>query len=91
MATFSSADYAPEDFSRNRSPFAFNGERGMSALPKRTDLSRRVQPEDADLLQRWAGLALFGYNLPQRFLLVDGTPNGGKGTFVRIIQALVGR
>jgi phage/plasmid-associated DNA primase len=35
-------------------------------------------------------LALFGYNLPQRFLILDGTANGGKGTFVRIIQALVG-
>jgi len=33
---------------------------------------------------------LFGYNLPQRFLILDGTPNGGKGTLVRIIQALVG-
>jgi len=25
---------------------------------------------------------LFGYNLPQRFLILDGTPNGGKGTLV---------
>jgi P4 family phage/plasmid primase-like protien len=49
-----------------------------------------VSQEDADLLQRWAGLALFGYNLPQRFLILDGMPNGGKGTLVRIIQALVG-
>ena len=48
------------------------------------------QGDDADLLQRWAGLALFGYNLPQRLLIVDGTPNGGKGTLVRIVQALVG-
>ena len=46
--------------------------------------------DDADLLQRWAGLALFGHNLPQRFLILDGMPNGGKGTLVRIIQALVG-
>ena len=36
------------------------------------------------------GLALFGYKLPQRFLIMDGTPNGGKGTPVRTIQALVG-
>jgi P4 family phage/plasmid primase-like protien len=49
-----------------------------------------VSPDDGDLLQRWAGLALFGYNLPQRFLILDGMPNGGKGTLVRIIQALVG-
>ncbi len=61
----------------------------MSALPERIGLSGG-QADDADLLQRWAGLALFGYNLPQRLLILDGTPNGGKGTLVRIIQAFVG-
>jgi putative DNA primase/helicase len=33
---------------------------------------------------------MFGYNVPQRFLILDGTANGGKGTLVRIIQDLVG-
>jgi len=81
--------YAPEDYSRNRSPFAFVPEAECSRFLNEL-IYPAVEPDDADLLQRWAGLALFGYNLPQRFLIVDGTPNGGKGTLVRIIQALVG-
>ncbi|MEI8291759.1 MAG: DUF5906 domain-containing protein [Verrucomicrobiota bacterium] len=81
--------FSPEDYSRNRSPFAFDA---AAECPRFLNelIYSAVEPDDADLLQRWAGLALFGYNLPQRFLILDGTANGGKGTLVRIIQALVG-
>ena len=81
--------FAPDYYSRNRSPFAFVPEAECPRFLNEL-IYPAVEPDDADLLQRWAGLALFGYNLPQRFLIVDGTPNGGKGTLVRIIQALVG-
>ena len=81
--------YAPEDYSRNKSPFAFDGEADCPLFLNEL-IYPAVNAADADLLQRWAGLALFGYNLPQRFMILDGTPNGGKGTLVRIIQALVG-
>jgi P4 family phage/plasmid primase-like protien len=81
--------FAPEDYSRNRSPFAFDASAECPRFLNELIYSA-VEPDDADLLQRWAGLALFGYNLPQRFLILDGTANGGKGTLVRIIQALVG-
>ena len=81
--------YAPEDYSRNKSPFAFDGEAECPRFLNEL-IYPAVNAADADLLQRWAGLALFGYNLPQRFMILDGTPNGGKGTLVRIIQALVG-
>jgi P4 family phage/plasmid primase-like protien len=81
--------FAPEDYSRNQSPFGFDG---AAECPRFLNelIYPAVAADDADLLQRWAGLALFGYNLPQRFMILDGTPNGGKGTLVRIIQALVG-
>lgn len=81
--------FSPDDLSRNRSPFEFEPEADCPRFVNELILPA-VEPDDADLLQRWAGLALFGYNLPQRFLIIDGTPNGGKGTLVRIIQALVG-
>ncbi len=81
--------FSPDDYSRNRSPFDFKADAECPRFLNELILPA-VEPDDADLLQRWAGLALFGYNLPQRFLIVDGTPNGGKGTLVRIIQALVG-
>jgi phage/plasmid-associated DNA primase len=82
-------EFSPEDYSRNQSPFAFDP---VAECPRFLNelIYPAVSADDADLLQRWAGLALFGYNLPQRFLIVDGTPNGGKGTLVRIVQALVG-
>jgi P4 family phage/plasmid primase-like protien len=81
--------FSPDDFSRNQSPYAFDA---AAECPRFVNelIHPAVSADDADLLQRWAGLALFGYNLPQRFLILDGTPNGGKGTLVRIIQALVG-
>ena len=81
--------FSPEDYSRNQSPYAFDA---AAECPRFLNelIYPAVSGEDADLIQRWAGLALFGYNLPQRFLILDGTANGGKGTLVRIIQALVG-
>lgn len=85
--TFGGFDFA--DYSRNQSPYAFEPEAECPRFLNEL-IYPAVSAEDADLLQRWAGLALFGYNLPQRFLILDGTPNGGKGTLVRIIQALVG-
>ena len=81
--------FCHEDYSRNQSPIAFDPK---AECPRFLDelIHSAVSPEDADLIQRWAGLALFGYNLPQRFLILEGTPAGGKGTLVRILQALVG-
>ncbi len=81
--------FSPEDYSRNRSPFAFAADAECPRFLNELILPA-VNADDASLLQRWAGLTLFGYNLPQRFIILDGTPNGGKGTLVRIIQALVG-
>ena len=82
-------EVSPKDYSRNKSPYAFDAEAECPRFLNEL-IYPAVEPEDADLLQRWAGLALFGYNLPQRLLILDGTANGGKGTLVRIIQALVG-
>ena len=81
--------FDPDDFSRNQSPYEFDQDaecpRFLAEL-----IHPAVSADDADLIQRWAGLALYGYNLPQRFMILDGQPNGGKGVLVRIIQSLVG-
>ena len=50
-----------------------------------------LDPEDLELLQRWCGLALIGQNLAQRFLILIGTPGGGKGTFVRVLVGIIGQ
>lgn len=81
--------FSPDDYSRNQSPLNFDPQAECPRFINEL-ITPAVSIEDADLLQRWAGLSIFGYNLPQRFLILDGTPGGGKGTFVRIIQSLVG-
>jgi P4 family phage/plasmid primase-like protien len=81
--------FSPEDYSRNQSPIAYDPKAECPRFLAELIYSA-VSPEDADLIQRWFGLALLGYNLPQRFLILEGTPAGGKGTLVRILQALVG-
>ena len=81
--------FSPEDYSRNQSPIAFDPEAECPRFLNQL-LYPAVSHDDADLIQRWVGLALLGYNLPQRFLILDGTAGGGKGSLVRIVQALVG-
>lgn len=50
-----------------------------------------LDPDDLDLLQRWCGLALIGENLAQRILIQTGTPGGGKGTFIRVLNGIIGQ
>jgi len=47
-------------------------------------------PEDVELLQRWCGLALIGINLAQRLIILTGTAGGGKGTFIRVLNGIIG-
>jgi putative DNA primase/helicase len=49
-----------------------------------------LEPEDLDLVQRWCGLALVGVNLAQRLVILTGTAGGGKGTFIRVLQGIIG-
>jgi phage/plasmid-associated DNA primase len=47
--------------------------------------------EDAELLQLYVGQCLIGRNLSQNFLLLTGTPGGGKSTLCNAVEALIGR
>jgi hypothetical protein len=73
--------FSPEDHSRNQSPFAFEAEAECPRFINEL-IRPAVSPDDADLLQRWAGLALFGYNLPQRFLILDHPGAGRHGEHI---------
>lgn len=46
---------------------------------------------ELDLLQRWCGLALIGENIAQKILILIGTAGGGKGTFVRVLNGIIGQ
>jgi putative DNA primase/helicase len=50
-----------------------------------------LDPDELDLLQRWCGLALIGENLAQRILILIGTAGGGKGTFMRVLNGVIGQ
>lgn len=55
-----------------------------------TLLRPALEPDDIDLLQRWCGLALIGINLAQRLIILTGTAGGGKGTFIRVLNGIIG-
>jgi P4 family phage/plasmid primase-like protien len=49
-----------------------------------------LDDDDLNLLQRWCGLALIGENLAQKILILTGTAGGGKGTFIRVLNGIIG-
>lgn len=81
--------FAPEYKSRNRSPIAFDEnaqcERFLNEL-----VIPAVHPEDLELLQKFAGMFLLGYNRAQRFLILDGEGGRGKTQLANVMQGLVG-
>jgi putative DNA primase/helicase len=86
------ADLRPfsEEFrSRNRSPIAFDEnakcERFLNEL-----VLPAVHPEDVELLQKFAGMYLLGYNRAQRLLILDGEAGRGKTQFANVVQGVVG-
>jgi phage/plasmid-associated DNA primase len=49
-----------------------------------------VHLEDVELLQKFAGMFLLGYNRAQRLLILDGEAGRGKTQFANVVQGLVG-
>lgn len=55
-----------------------------------TLMRQALDDDELDLLQRWCGLALIGENIAQRILILSGTAGGGKGTFIRVLNGIIG-
>lgn len=82
-------DFSRDDFSRNRSPVAFNKDGECPQFIN--DLLLPALPDaDVDLLQRWTGLAIAGVNPAQRFIILDGGPGTGKTQIAKVVQSIVG-
>jgi P4 family phage/plasmid primase-like protien len=81
--------FSSEFRSRHRSPIAFDEnatcERFLNEL-----VLPAVAPEDVELLQKFAGMFLLGYNRAQRLLILDGEAGRGKTQFANVMQGLVG-
>ena len=82
-------EFSPEYRSRNQSPLTYKPDATCNRFLEEL-IYPAVHPEDAVLLQRFAGLFLLGDNIIQRFLVLDGTPGGGKGQLSIVLQNVVG-
>lgn len=81
--------FSPRDYSRNPIPVAYDASAKIDWWNTRV-LDRLLEPEDADWLQRWAGMLMLGVNLRQKILIVLGTGGAGKSTILNVLQKLVG-
>lgn len=81
--------FSPEFRSRNRSPLVFDENAQCPRFLNELVLPA-VHPEDVELLQKFAGMLLLGYNRAQRLLILDGEAGRGKTQFANVMQGVVG-
>jgi P4 family phage/plasmid primase-like protien len=82
-------EFSPDYYSRNRSEICYDESAECSRFLD--DLLRpALDDDDIALLQKYAGQCLIGRNLSQKFLLLRGTPGGGKSTLANVLEAIIG-
>lgn len=82
-------EFSPDFYSRNVCPYEFD-ENAECPRFKAELLGSALENDDITLMQKWSGACLLGRNQAQRFLLLLGTPNGGKSTFMNILESVIG-
>lgn len=82
-------DFSKKYRSRNRTEFDYKPEAKCHKF-----LENLIRPamskEDAELLQFYMGQCVLAHNHDQSFLLMTGTPGGGKSTTVNILESIIG-
>ena len=81
--------FSPEYYSRNVCPFEYD-ENAECPRFKEELLGIALDADEILLMQKWAGACLLGRNMAQRFLMMLGTPNGGKSTFMNVLESVIG-
>jgi putative DNA primase/helicase len=81
--------FSPDFYSRNQSPIAFDENARCDRFLNELVLPA-VHPDDVELLQKFAGMFLLGYNRAQRILILDGEGGRGKTQFANVMQGLIG-
>ncbi len=81
--------FSPDYYSRNQTSIAYDP---AAQCPRfKGELLEPMLPQDdIEVLQRYCGQCLLGVNITQTFLVLTGTPGGGKGTIVNLIRAIIG-
>jgi P4 family phage/plasmid primase-like protien len=82
--------FSPELISRNGSPIRYDPDAECPRFLNEL-LLPAVEPDDAILIQKYAGVCLYGRNIIQRMLILDGEAARGKTTLANVIQLLVGQ
>ena len=89
VATGELLPFDPKYLSRNATPVSWdnNGEcpRFLGEL-----LGKALGADDISVIQRYAGAALLGTNLTQKFVMLTGRAGGGKSQLVKVIELLIG-
>ncbi len=82
-------EFSPDYYSRNRSEIILDPKAECPRF-----LNELIYPamasEDANLLQKYCGQCLLGYNPSQTILLISGTAGGGKSTLANVIEIIIG-
>lgn len=90
LETMEITDFSPEHYSRNQIAIGFdetaNCPRFLNEL-----LAPALGDEAIEVVQKYFGMCLLGYNYSQQFLLLEGTPGGGKSTLVDVLRQIIGR
>jgi phage/plasmid-associated DNA primase len=74
--------------SRNRSPINYDPQAKCPEFEK--TILGHVCNDDRLLMQKYAGQCLLGRNLTQRFVILDGVGGASKGSFVLVLNGIVG-
>lgn len=82
-------EFSPDFYSRNVCPYKFD-ENAECPRFKAELLGSALENDDITLMQKWSGACLLGRNQAQRLLLILGMPGGGKGTFMNILEGVIG-
>ena len=89
LRTMELNEFSPEYFSRNQIPVSFDEKADCPRFLN--DLLAPALSDDAiSVLKKYFGMCVLGYNYSQQFLLLEGTPGGGKGTLTSILRRIVG-
>ncbi len=89
LRTMELNEFSPEYYSRNQIPVSFDEN---ADCPKFLNdlLAPALSIEAISVLQKYFGMCILGYNYSQQFLLLEGTPGGGKGTLTTILRKIIG-
>lgn len=82
-------EFSPEYYSRNQIPVSFDESADCPRFLNEL-LTPALNDDAMAVLKKYFGMCVLGYNYSQQFLLLEGTPGGGKGTLTTILRRIVG-